>query len=1005
MGEDHSDATTSAARILAEFLAEPVRKDEPADSAERAAARLGSLEGLCREHPALARELQSLAVLYTEVEKLGVAGHIGPWGWDGSEDGAGDPDALRTRILKRLAQAAPRERYRVGDELDRGGMGRIHTAFDRELRRELAMKVLIEELPPVPAPGGSQAERSSLRLARFFDEAQITAQLDHPGIVPIHELGMGPDGLFFTMKLVKGETLKRTFERVHAGEPEWTRTRVLGALLKVCEAMTYAHAKGVVHRDLKPGNVMVGRFGEVYVMDWGLARVLDREDRRDIRVRARDILRTDVVRSDRRDLAAESPDSPLFTMEGDVVGTPVYMPPEQAAGNIEEVGPRSDVYAVGAMLYHLLAGHMPYVPPGAKMNNYAVWSRVQAGPPEPLSQVASDAPAELIAICEKAMARAADDRYDDMAELSLDLRAFLENRVVRAHRTGALPELRKWVGRNRGMAVALASVLAVLIGSASIVAYVQHGRLTAERRARDEAAAPALLAALEASWPIHPDAVPDMRAWLEEARPLAARLPDYEAELAALEAKHADAVRVPDRLAVARSPDEYPLAHLQQTRDFWKGEGLEYYEERLRESSSAEERAEIEFDMEVLRREAAGFEARIEALRGAVERHREWRFADAALEARYARLADLVRRVRRIDDPAEGARAVELRAERAASLRAKTIEEYEDTWRDAAQEIAGNPLYAGLQLSPQLGLVPLRRNPGSLWEFWHTLSGEAPEIDDAGNLRIGPDTGLVFVLIPGGRVPIGAQVTDPDAPNYVDANEFVPHDSEQPAVAVELDPYFLSKYELTQAQWERLAGEWPSEWHAGTRPRASRVISQVHPVESVSWDRAQQGLVLWNLTLPTEAQWERAARANTQGWFAWAPPEKLMERMNFADRSAAANGFGGTHPFVDDGHALHSPVDRFPPNPWGLHGMLDNVSEWCLDWFAVDYTDVELAPGSGEITPEYGTRKTMRGGNFKVPLGELRVTIRYGRPPIGLTDELGLRPAMALTLQPDPETP
>ena len=177
---------------------------------------------------------------------------------------------------------------------------------------------------------------------------------------------------------------------------------------------------------------------------------------------------TSEVRSERRDRADSGPDVSLMTMDGDVVGTPAYMPPEQARGDLDAMGPQSDVYAVGAMLYHLLAGQMPYVPPGARLNNYAVWQRVQEGPPRPLHELATTAPAELVAICERAMAREVSARYADMSELAGDLAAFVEGRVVRAYETGAWAETRKWVRRNKPLAASLAGIVFVLaIGLAS----------------------------------------------------------------------------------------------------------------------------------------------------------------------------------------------------------------------------------------------------------------------------------------------------------------------------------------------------------------------------------------------------------------------------------------------------------------------------------------------------------------------------------------------------------
>ena len=373
-----------------------------------------------------------------------------------------DEPELASAFLERLRRrGAASDRYERKDEVGRGGQGTVLRVWDVDLHRELAMKVLLGD---AEAEGDGTPITDTRSFGRFLDEAQVTGQLDHPGIVPVHELGVDHEGrLFFTMKLVKGRTLQEVFALAAEGKEDWTRTRVLGVLLKVCEAMAYAHHKGVVHRDLKPGNVMVGRFGEVFVMDWGLARVLSRVETRDARLGARPAS-LDVV-TDRRRLSAGAIDSPLVTLDGEVVGTPVYMAPEQARGQLDLIGPQTDVYAVGAMLYHLLAGHMPYVTPGEAVDTYAVWYRVQNGPPEPLERRAREASPELIAICEKAMAREIEQRYADMGGLAADLRAFLENRVVSAHRVGPVVELRKWTERNRGLAAALvAGVLVLLAG-------------------------------------------------------------------------------------------------------------------------------------------------------------------------------------------------------------------------------------------------------------------------------------------------------------------------------------------------------------------------------------------------------------------------------------------------------------------------------------------------------------------------------------------------------------
>lgn len=362
-------------------------------------------------------------------------------------------------LLRRiLAQGSKGARYQPRGEVARGGMGVVMRVWDDDLGRELAMKVVI---PDVRA-GDDDAERvEGRRVSRFLEEAQITGQLDHPCVVPVHELGLGADGqVYFTMRLVKGRDFGHVLGLVANGAEGWTRTRALGVLLRVCEAMAYAHSKGVVHRDLKPANVMVGKFGEVYVMDWGLARVLGREDAHDMRLR--DPTTTSGVRTYRSGSQSWG-DMAFVTMDGDVVGTPAYMPPEQARGRIEEIEARSDVYAIGAMLYHVLAGEMPYVAHGESKSNVEVLNAVLEGPPRPLRALRDDVPAELEAVCEKAMARDPAARYADTLALAEDLRAFLEGRVVQAYETGAIVELKKWVARNKALATAAAAAIVFLV--------------------------------------------------------------------------------------------------------------------------------------------------------------------------------------------------------------------------------------------------------------------------------------------------------------------------------------------------------------------------------------------------------------------------------------------------------------------------------------------------------------------------------------------------------------
>jgi WD40 repeat protein/serine/threonine protein kinase len=382
-----------------------------------------------------------------------------------SGDSAFRPDKLKQ--LQRRPKAAA-ERFQLDGEIGRGGMGAVLRVRDLDLQRNLAMKVVLGQADA--RASGETPPVDPQVLQRFLDEAQITGQLDHPGVVPVHELGVDDRGrVYFTMRLVKGDTADDVFTKAREGLDGWTETRALEVLLKVCDTMAFAHQKGVLHRDLKPSNVMVGKFGEVYVMDWGLAKVQGQPDHRDLRLRPESSV-VSKVRTDRSKAEADS-GSPLLTMDGAVVGTPSYMALEQAEGRLEVLDARADVYAVGAMLYQLLTGWQPYVRPGARVSPYAVLAAVQAGPPVAVHKLRKDAPAELTAICEKAMARGLDDRYPDMRALSEDLRAFVERRVVGAYEAGAWAEAKKWLQRNRALAAALAAaVLALVVGlTASLV--------------------------------------------------------------------------------------------------------------------------------------------------------------------------------------------------------------------------------------------------------------------------------------------------------------------------------------------------------------------------------------------------------------------------------------------------------------------------------------------------------------------------------------------------------
>jgi len=369
---------------------------------------------------------------------------------------------------------------------------------------------------------------------------------------------------------------------------------------------------------------------------------------------------------------------------------------------------------------------------------------------------------------------------------------------------------------------------------------------------------------------------------------------------------------------------------------------------------------------------------------------------------------ELVSKIQNLARPGHGALdRVKKRLAWAKTVHQRTLIEPAETWRQAIASIgdAGQcPAYNGLCIAPQLGLIPIGRDPDSgLWEFGHPGTGEVPERDSGGRLILNAGTGLVFVLLPGGKFLMGARKPKTGTPDFSRQEDKDSFRDERPVSEVTLAPFFLSKYEMTQAQWKRFTGVNPSTYSAYKQYPGK--LTPMNPVESVSHERCEIILGRLDLVLPTEAQWEYACRAGTTGIYSFGSSTEVMARYaNIYDRTAHDAGFRAkSRPTlaVVDGFVMHAPVGRFGANPFGLHDMHGNVMEWCSDGYG-DYARTRPRPGDGLRMPRDRIGFTARGGSWMMPARDVRSARRTWLKEDYRGGGTGVRPALVLRCGPPP---
>ncbi|MCB9872216.1 MAG: protein kinase [Planctomycetes bacterium] len=811
--------------------------------------------------------------------------------------------------------------YELLRELGSGGMGVVFEARQPLIGRTVALKLL----PPHRA-------WSSRSLAMFRREATLAASLDHPGIAKVYSLEEIDGQLALAMECIDGATMERVLDAlpaqpasqltgadfgraVRAVAPDapnapdraadrdpWAHGYIEVAVeltRQVAEALAHAHARGVVHRDVKPGNIMLTGDGMAVLTDFGLAR--------------------------EEGLAGR-------TRTGEFAGTYQYAAPEQLAGRQDEIDGRTDVYALGVTLYELLTLRRPF--DADSLLEFC--ARIEIEEPQLPSRINPKIGRDLEAVVLHALEKDREQRYPSARELAQDLGNILARRPVQARHITRLARTARWVRRNP----VATSVIATLAAAVALVAWFWADASASRQRYERLWTGPVIEAIEERAerahpaWPCQQAELAELVQQLQRVLPLREVL---ERAVTDLRTGHVGTAPLPRDVARMAHPATARIAELSGLR--------RKLEVELAVEVADHARAEAEQEIRQIDAEVAA----LSALEAASNRVRIENPGAAALhdrlEVHWFHLRGLA---------ADLLPDLKFRLEWAGSIVERTLA-HRAAWQQAAERLRTDPRFAGVVLTPQLGLVPLGRDPlTKLEEFAHLLSGKVPQRGSDGRLALAErDTehAMVFVLMPGstGFRPIIEGTREGDL------------FAEKP---ITMAPFFIAKHELNRAQWRRIAHGTPGlRLRDGGLADVRNMGELWKPAHGVSWTMCTRLLRRCGLELPTAAQWEYAAR------FGGGPPAEVAKLAAMANLTNLRTPYRGGL----------APVVSMAPSAAGLHHLFGNVKEWCRDVRLKNSSNLGDGDGRRLIAAWPGAPRTISGPGFLTPY-------RSNRQPLHLLD-------------------